>query len=115
MIMRNSNNEQINAFVAYARPSSVVNESVSKLLTGEWFVQQIGEPAERVAIELICTWDSVQEIRGYAESKAQLTVELIGSSKSGIIIGAPSYQLVRPNRTNPTYSMTFELAVIPNV
>lgn len=114
-MIRNSNFEVLNVFLAYARPTPKINENVSNLINGKWFIQTIGEASESLKIKLSCRWDVVQQILGYATTKEILTVEFLDFEKKGVINGIPDYDIAEFDETNPTYVMTFELVVIPDV
>ena len=114
-MIKNANSEEINAFIVYARPETVINESSSKFLNGGWFIQTIGASSEKLKIQLICKWDVTQELMGYAKTKEILSVEFLDFEKKGFILGIPTYGIVRQEKTNPTYSIDFEMAVVPNV
>lgn len=111
----NSSGDKIDAFIVFARPTPVTNESVKNMLNGSWHIQSIGTPAETMSVELVCGWDVVQELQEYAETKELLTVEYLDFEKVGFILNAPAYTIQMPRPCNPIYLVDFELAVIPDV
>lgn len=111
----NSTGEKIDAFIVYARPARVSKESVGTLLNGNWHIQTIGKSAKMINVQLVCSWDVVQEIQRYAITKEYLTVDYLDFEETGFIIGTPAYDLLAPGRGSPSYVVTFELAVIPDV
>ena len=114
-MIRNSNSVEIDAFILSARPEPKFNESNSNMLTGAWFVQTIGEPAEVLKVRIVCKWDVVQEVMLYSTTKERLSVEFLDFNKTGVILNVPTYDIGERHETNPTYVMTFDLAVIPDV
>lgn len=113
--IKNSYGDDIDCFIVKARPQKIRNESSANLLTGEWFIQTVGTAAEKLEMEVVCKWDIVQEIMGYAVSKEILAISFLDFTENGIIIGMPEYDLEMKDHANPTYSVGFELAVIPGV
>lgn len=114
-MIRNSNSEEVTAFVVHARPEPKMNESSSNLLNGGWHIQTIGVPAEILKVKLSCKWTVVQELMTYYTTKEILYIDYLDFEKRGHILNLPTYDLGEADETDPTYIMTFEMAVVPNV
>lgn len=94
-------------------PSYVFNESSANLLSGDWFIQQIGEPAKLLSIEVYCSWEVTKELFDYAHDKSLITVEYLDINDSGYILKEPTISLeVRGGIADRLYSAKFELAVV---
>ena len=111
----NSSFEEVDAFIVYARPKPKTNESSSNLLNGGWFIQTIGKAATVLSVKLACKLSVINELLGYSETKEKLTITFLNKEYVGSILGTPDYDLGEMDESEPTYVMTFELAVIPNV
>jgi len=115
-MIKNSANETLDLIVASVNPRPIKTESASKLLNGGWFIQTIGKSAEKLEVKVICSWTVLNEIFAYADTKEKLTIEYLDFTKSGHIIGEAGYDVFsRGSAVDRLYSVTFELAVIPNV
>ena len=114
-MIRNSDFEELDVFVVYARPEPRINESSANLLNGGWIIQTLGKPSEVLKVRVAARWTVIQELIEYAEKKTKLHVTFLDFEKSGIIMGTPSYDLGEPHETNPIYIMNFDMAVIPDV
>ena len=114
-MIRNSSFEELDVFIVHARPEPKINESSASLLNGGWFVQTIGEPSEIVKVKVACKWNVIQEIFDYYRTKEILTIDFLNWSNSGFILALPTYDLGETDDTNPKYTMTFDLAVMPSV
>lgn len=112
--IKNSSNEYIGAFLVKARPSYIKNKSNSNMLNGSWFIQSIGTKAEKLSIQLICTWTVLQEIFEYADTGETIEISFIDFVKSGVIIESPTYEIL-VNNANPVYTVDFDLAVMSSV
>ena len=113
-MIRNSYSEIIDLIIINVTPTYVKNETVSNLLDGTFHIQTVGDRAQKLGIEAVCSFTVLDEIQGYADTKEQLTITYLGITKTGILIGQPNYELILPG-ANPTYRINFELAVIPDV
>ena len=114
-MIRNSSFEELNVFLVYVRPTPKLNQNISNLINGKFFVQTIGEASEVLKIKLTCKWSVLQELLGYSVTKEVLEVEFLDLDKKGVIMEMPDYDLGEMHETNPTYIVTFDLAVIPDV
>ena len=114
-MIRNSSFEELNVFLVYARPTPKLNQNISNLINGKFFIQTIGEASEILKIKLSCKWDVVQELQGYSVTKEVLEIEFLDIDKKGVIMEMPEYDLGEMHESNPTYIVTFDLAVIPDV
>lgn len=112
--LKNSDDESLDVFIIKARPTPIKNESSSNLLNGKWFCQTIGTTAEKVVVQLSCSWDVVQNLLEYADTKEYLTVGFLDFVKTGFILGQPVYE-IQAKRSLPKYLVDFELAVMPDV
>jgi hypothetical protein len=112
--LKNSDAESLDVFIIKARPAPIKNESTGNMLNGKWFVQTIGTKAEKVIMQLVCSWEVVQELLGYADTKEYLTIGFLDFVKTGFIIGQPAYE-IQSKRSDPRYVVDFELAVMPDV
>lgn len=112
----NSLEEAVDVIIASVNPKYIKSESTSKLLNGDWITQTIGDRAEKLEINVISSWAVLSEILGYADTKEELEVAYLDFVKSGHIIGQPEYEVFsKGGTTNRLYSVTFELAVVPDV
>lgn len=111
-MITNSNNEELDVFLVHARPTKKLNESSGNLLNGQWVIQTIGDAATVVHVKLNCRRSVVMQILEYAVTKENLIVEHLEAVYSGVILGAPSYDLAELDAENPRYTMTFEMAVV---
>lgn len=112
--LNNSSGESLDVFIIKARPTQIKNESNSNLLNGGWFIQTIGTAAEKLIVQLTCSWDTLQELFDYADTKETMTINHLDLTKDAIILGQPAYD-VALKKTVPLYLVDFEMAVIPNV
>ena len=106
----NSYNEALNLRIIDVAPSYQKNETVSNLLDGTWHIQTVGARAERLNIEVVCTFTVLKELQDYADEKERLTVVFLGLTKVGVIAGQPSFDLLLPG-TDPLYRVNFEVVV----
>ena len=114
--MITSVNGVINCIVKTVTPSYVFNESSSNLLDGKWFIQQIGEPAKVLSVEVYCSWEVTKELFGYAHNKDKVTVNYLDFNDSGYILREPTISLeVKGGVAERLYLAEFELAVVDNV
>lgn len=114
-MIRNSALIELDAFIVYARPKPKTNESSSNLLNGNWFFQTIGTAATVLSVKLVCKLDVLNTIMGYSTTKEQLTINYLNAEYVGCILGPPDFDLGETDENNPTYIMTFELAVVTSV
>lgn len=114
MIFKNMNNEDILLTIRSIVPEIKMNQYVEQLLTGEWFIQTIGESREVLMAEGLCRYSVVKELQGYFVSKEELTIEYLSENKTVIIKEQPNASL-EFGGPDPMYSVNLELAVIPNV
>jgi len=114
MIFKNANNDDILLTIRTLVPDVSINQNVSQLLTGEWFVQTIGDSREVLMVEGLGSHAVLNELLGYFASKEQLTIEYLSESKTVIVKEKP-YSQLEFGGPNPHYSINLELAVIPNV
>ena len=112
--IRNSSDETLDLILISAEPQGIKSESISNMLNGDWHIQTIGTRAEKLIINLIVAYSVLKSILNYADTKELLTVNFLDFTKTGCIIGQPSYEILRPG-IDPLYTVDFELAVIPNV
>lgn len=112
--LKNSDNESLDVFLIKVRPTPVKNESSGNMLNGKWFVQTIGTAAEKLIVQLVCSWDVVQQLKGYADTKEYLKIGFLDFEKTGFILGQPAYE-VQSKRSTPRYLVDFEVAVMPDV
>ncbi len=108
---KNASNEEIDVFLVDVKKIPVLHESNGTLLNGEWFVQTIGTRAYKLAVQLTCSKDVLDEILEYAYTKEQLSISFIDGNQTGMILGDPSYEVYLKG-TTPYYFVDFELAVI---
>lgn len=113
-MMRNANGDILDVTLLKAEPAYQNNESVARLLNGSWFVQTIGTAAEVLDVKLLCLKSTLDELRGYANTKEELTVEFWGATMTGVIIGQPAPEIQKPG-ADPLYLVNFEMAVTSNV
>lgn len=113
-MIKNSYNETLDLRVIDVRPTYEKNETVGNLLDGTWHVQTVGSRAQRLGVEVVCTFTVLDEIQGYADTKEELTITYLAREATGVIIGQPQYELLLPG-LDPLYRVNFDVAVIPDV
>ena len=113
-MITNSNHEELEVFIVHARVIPKINEGISNMLNGKWFVQTIGSASEILKMKIACRLDVLEQILEYATSKEMLSVKFMNVNENGIINGIPEYDLAEADETNPRYIVTFDLVVIPD-
>lgn len=106
--------EILDLFLISAKPVPVKNESSGNLLNGDWFIQTIGNKAEKLEIKAVCRFSVVEILQEYADTKANIEIGFLDFVKWGFIIDKVNYDFITPG-SDPRCEVTFELAVMPNV
>lgn len=114
-MITNSFDEELDLVVASVNPRQISAENSAKLLNGDWFIQKIGQVAEKLDIKVVCSWTVLNELFGYADTKEKLEVTYLDFVKSGHIIGQVDYEIFSKGGVQRLYTAIFELAVIPDV
>lgn len=110
----NSSSVVLDVILISAEPKYLKVESTTPMLNGNWHTQTIGTRATKLQIKLVGVYSVLLEVLGYADTKETLTVDYLGTTYIGFIIGIPDYEILVPS-VDPTYSIDFELAVVSSV
>lgn len=115
-MIRNASNDYLECIMKSVNPSHIINESNANLLNGSWFIQQIGNPARKLSVELYLSWEQTKILYAWAHEKQKVTVGYLDFEESGRILGEPEISVeVKGGTTEILYLATFEMAVMPDV
>lgn len=97
---------------------NLINESSATLLDGGWSIQTLGYPAQQITMRVLCNWNTLQEIKGYAITKDYLIIhhDPTGMSYSTKITSQPTWEKeYHHDNEHSMYRISLTLAVITNV
>ena len=87
----NATDALISDNVTLAKPRQETTEVKNRLLSGEWHVQTVGDPAHSFELEFVVLATAQEQIDTYAAQKTPLRLERHGKSYVGIIDGNPDW------------------------
>ena len=88
----NATDALISDNVTLAKPRQETTEVINRLLSGEWHVQTVGDPALSFEIEFIIPGNRRAELDTLAARKTTLRLERHGEQHLGIISGAIDWE-----------------------
>ena len=88
----NATDALISDNVTLAKPRQETTEVKNRLLSGEWHLQTIGDPAHSYELEFIVYATAQDTIDALAANKTPLRLERHGANHIGIIDGNPSWE-----------------------